>query len=93
MTANYSHLVSLIKLGRTYYSAGHPVLTNKFLEWFYINNPAGPATLIVAEEDDLWIGLIVLIPVMLECSGQLQKACYAVNVLTHPEHRGKKSVR
>ena len=88
-TANGSHLASLIALGCTYYPVGHPVLTEEFLKWFYLDNPAGPATLIVAHEGDLWIGIIVLIPAMLECSGQLQKACYAVNVLTHPKHRGK----
>ena len=89
MTANRSHLLNLIALGKTYYPIDHPVLTEDFLNWFYLDNPAGPATLIVAHEDDLWISLIVLIPVMLECAGQSQKACYAVNVLTHPEHRGK----
>lgn len=89
-TANSSHFESLIELGHSYYPVNHPVLTNEFLKWFYIDNPEGNATLIVAHEENLWMGIIVLIPVMLECpSGQLQKACYAVNVLTHPDHRTK----
>ncbi len=88
-TANSGHLASLIDLGRTYYPAGHPALTEGFLKWFYLGNPTGPATLIVAHEEELWIGLIALIPVILECSGQMQRACFAVNVLTHPDHRGR----
>jgi Acetyltransferase (GNAT) domain len=88
-TAEVSHLKLLINLGETYYPQGHQALTESYLRWFYIDNPAGPAKLIVASEGDFWIGLIVLIPVMLECAGCPQKACFAVNVLTHPEHRGK----
>lgn len=88
-TINESHLPRLIELGRTYYPSEHHVLTEEFLRWFYLRNPAGPATLVVAHEEDVWIGIIVLIPVMLQRAGQLQKACYAVNVLTHPKHRGK----
>lgn len=89
LTADSSHFSSLIHLGSTYYPPEHPVLTKEYLNWLYLENPAGPATLIVAHENNLWIGLIVLIPVLLEYAGQVQKACYAVNVLTHPEHRGK----
>jgi hypothetical protein len=88
-TANPGHFASLIGLGRTYYPDGHPALTEAFLKWFYLENPAGPATLIVAHQGALWTGLIVLIPVTLEHLGKSQRACYAVNVLTHPEHRGK----
>lgn len=88
-TADRSHLAPLIELGRTYYPPDHPVLTEGFLQWLYLDNPAGPATLVVAHEDGLWIGLIVLIPVVLQDAGRLQRACYAINVLTHPEHRGK----
>jgi Acetyltransferase (GNAT) domain len=88
-TADESHFKALIELGKTYYPQDHAVLTEAFLRWFYLDNPAGKATLIVASEQDLWIGLIVLIPTVLIHNGQKQKACYAVNVLTHPEHRGK----
>ncbi len=80
----------LISLGRTYYRPDSPVLNEASLKWLYVDNPDGAATLIIAREGDLWIGLIALIPVMLEHSGRLQRSTYAVNVLTHPEHRGKK---
>lgn len=89
-TAESSHLGPLIELGCTHYPERHQALTEKFLRWFYLDNPAGPATLIVAHEGDLWVGLLVLIPIMLECAGLPQKACFAVNVLTHPEHRGRR---
>ena len=88
-TASVEHFPFLIRLGSSYYPAGHPALTEEYITWFYLSNPAGAATLIVAEEDGLWIGLIVLIPVILECSGKMLKGCFAVNVLTHPEHRTK----
>jgi hypothetical protein len=88
-TATPAHLDALIELGRHHYPAGHAVLDPRFLTWFYLENPAGPATLVVAREGALWIGLIVLIPVPLQVGGQQRKACFAVNVLTHPEHRGK----
>lgn len=84
-----THFADLISLGRTYYPAGHHALTEKFLKWLYLDNPYGAATLVVASEGKLWVGLIALIPVMLECNGVKQTACYAVNVLTHPEHRSK----
>lgn len=88
--ADEAHLPALITLGSTHYSPGHPALSENFLRWFYLDNPYGCATLIVAQENDLWIGLIVLIPIVLEgAGGRLQNACYAVNVLTHPQHRGK----
>jgi len=89
MGCNSSHLEHLVELGRTYYPIGHPILTKEFLNWLYLDNPAGPATLVFAEEGGCWIGLIALIPIILEYKGNLQKACFAVNVLTHPDHRTK----
>ena len=83
------YLDSLIALGSTYYPNGHSALSKDFLRWFYCSNPCGPATLIVAHEGELWIGLIALIPFELEYQGRSQKACFAVNVLTHPDHRTK----
>lgn len=87
--AGLEHLDMLMELGRHHYPAGHPALDPRFLTWFYLRNPAGPARLVVAREGAQWIGLIVLIPVPLQVDGQAQRACFAVNVLTHPAHRGK----
>ena len=84
-----SHITALIGLGATYYPYGHHALSKDFLKWLYLDNPSGPATLIMAHEENFLIGLIALIPIVLECQGKLQKACFAVNVLTHPDHRSK----
>lgn len=86
---NSRHMEPLIRLGRSYYPTEHPALSKDFLKWLYLDNPSGPATLIVAQEEEVWIGLIALIPIVLECQGKLQNACFAVNVLTHPDHRTK----
>ncbi len=83
------HFELLIELGNTYYPKGHPAVSRDYLRWLYLDNPSGSATLIVAHENDLWVGLIALIPIALECQGAMQKACFAVNVLTHPGHRSK----
>jgi len=88
-TFDTSHVDSIIKLGSTYYPSNYQGLKQSYLNWFYGNNPNGPASLIVAHEDNSWIGLIVLIPIILHYKQQEQKACFAVNVLTHPEHRAK----
>ncbi len=87
--AELNHFTQLIEIGKTYYATGHPALTEEFLAWFYLHNPAGKATLVIAHEEGIWIGVIALIPVLLQRAGQMQKACFAVNVLTHPEHRSK----
>ena len=87
--AQVEHLHQLKELGATYYPMGHPALTDAYLSWFYLDNPAGPASLVVAHENGVWIGLIALIPIRLLTQGQDQRACFAVNVLSHPDHRGK----
>jgi hypothetical protein len=88
-TAKENLFSRFVSLGRAYYPQDHPLLNERFLSWFYLGNPGGEATMVVAHEDDVWAGVIVLIPVVLMHGGRLQNACYAVNVLTHPKHRGK----
>lgn len=87
--ANETHFDKLNTLNTTFYDENHSILNTKYLEWLYILNPAGKATLIIVEEDEAYIGVMALIPVELTSNGQIQKACYAVNVLSHPEHRKK----
>ena len=84
------HIPDLIALGRTYYPPGSAPLDERFLRWLYQENPDGAAVLVIAREGKCWTGLIALIPVTLVSSGQTHRAAYAVNVLTHPEHRGKR---
>jgi hypothetical protein len=89
-TCESSHFESIIGVVASSYPKGHQALDKDFLKWFYLDNPAGRATLIVAHERDFWIGLMVLIPVILESHCRSQRACFAVHGLTHPKHRGKK---
>jgi hypothetical protein len=79
----------MMTLADSHYTPGHPALSSAFFNWFYLDNPAGAATFVVALEDDIWVGVIVLIPVLLQVSGRVQPAAFAVNVLIHPQHRGK----
>jgi hypothetical protein len=84
-----SHLPALVALGGHHYPAGHAALSETFLRWFYFDNPAGPAQLVIARAGAEWVGLIALIPVLLQAAFRPQRACFAVHVLTHPAHRGK----
>jgi hypothetical protein len=87
--AEVTHFPFVVDLARSYYPPGHPVLSHDFLHWLLLDNPAGPARLVVAREDHAWVGMIMLIPLVLRHGANAQKACFAVNVLTHPEHRNK----
>jgi len=88
-TASKELFEDLKTLGKTFYDAGDPLLDDIYLSWLYLDNPAGPATLILVEESNAVIGVMALIPIDLFVRRQTQEAYYAVHVLTHPEHRGK----
>lgn len=88
LTANYAHFQKFKKLCKMHYVEGHPVFNDEFLSWIYLENPAGIAKLIVASEGDEWIGVMALIPIVLECD-EPQSAYFVIHVLTHPEHRKK----
>jgi len=87
--ANSSIFESLNELFATYYSSTHPVRTPEFLNWFYLENPLGPAKFVTAKDGSLWIGIVVLIPLIIKNGSNNQKAYFAVNVLTHPSYRTK----
>jgi GNAT superfamily N-acetyltransferase len=89
VVASEEHFDHLLELNRCYYPEGHPALDRNYFQWLCLQNPAGPANFVVAEEDGKWIGVIVLVPVWLANGCTPQKACFAVNVLSHPAHRGK----
>lgn len=89
-TAHESYFDALIALGKTHYKPDSPVLDTKYLKWLYLDNTYGPAILITAREEDLWVGVIALIPILLEKENKKINACYAVNVLTHPNYRSQK---
>ncbi|WP_170309531.1 GNAT family N-acetyltransferase [Litorilituus lipolyticus] len=87
--ADVSEFEKLKQLSRAYYDENHPVLNDAYLNWIYLENPAGKATLVLVEEEQIYIGVIALIPLVLKVNGKSQQACFAINVLTHPEHRKK----
>ena len=87
--ADPQHLQPLIDIGRAAYPPDSPLLSESYLRWLYLENPAGTATLILARYGEVLIGVIALIPIDLEAAGRITPASIAVNVLTHPEHRGK----
>lgn len=89
IAARAQHLERIKALGAAYYEPQHHALSSAFQRWLCLDNPAGAAQLVIAEEDGEWIGIIVLVPVQLKVDGAYQPACFAVNVLTHPAHRGK----
>jgi hypothetical protein len=87
--ADVTEFEKLKQLSRAYYDENHPILSDDYLNWIYLENPAGKATLVLVEEDQIYIGVIALIPLVLQVNGKSQQGCFAINVLTHPEHRKK----
>jgi hypothetical protein len=86
---DYDDIESSIKLSSAYFKEGHPCLQRSYLEWLYLRNPHGRASMAIATLDDAWIGMTALVPVALTKAGVIQRARYAANVLSHPEHRDK----
>lgn len=79
----------LIEFGKLYYESSSSNLKQKYLKWLYLENPAGIAKAVIAKDDDLLVGVIILVPLYLEKSGCRQKCYFAMNVLTHPNYRGR----
>ena len=88
-SADPEYFNKIIELGSSHYSKNHHLLDKNYLNWFYCLNPNGKAKLVVAHESGVWIGLVVLIPILLTANSIDQQAYYAVNVLSHPDHRNK----
>lgn len=84
-----SYTAQLIELASSYYTEGHHALSNKYIEWQYSENPFGPAVIAFAEEGSKLIGVIAFIPIEIIVNGEIRKAYYAINVLTHPKYRSK----
>lgn len=87
--AGWDDFDAIVGLNRTYYPARHYLLDRNYLEWLYLLNPAGKARLVFAKESGVLIGMLALIPIDMLIGKQQLKACYCVNVLSHPEHRNK----
>ena len=55
--ADQSLFDKLNELNSTYYDENHPILDSIYLRWIYLDNPAGRATLILVEQDEIYIGV------------------------------------
>lgn len=77
-----------IRLAESHFPVGHPCRNVDYLNWLYLENPMGNATLVVATSSDRWVGMLALVPVTLRRGGESRKACFCVNVLSHPDYRG-----
>lgn len=91
--ASESNIEKLIALNKSYYKAGHQLLSADYLKWLYLDNPAGKARLILAKPtaggEDKVLGMLALIPISLRISNKDVLGYYCVNVLSHPDHRTK----
>ncbi len=81
--------IKIKDLNSSYYEESHPIHQNDYMDWLYLNNPFDSATAILVEEEGIYIGIMVLIPIILMVNKKEQKSCFAINVLSHPEHRKK----
>jgi GNAT superfamily N-acetyltransferase len=79
----------LRELFACYFPADDRLLTERYTQWLYADNPHGPAQAVIAQEDGRWIGFMAMIPVQLIRRGASLKGYYVVNVLVHPEHQGR----
>lgn len=89
VNANSRYFEDIIQLNKTYYEPGHKLLDSSYLDWFYLKNPAGVAKLVFAMAEKELVGMLALIPVVIFHGKNRRIAHYCVNVLSHPEHRGK----
>lgn len=82
-------LSELVALAQVEY--GDSEMTNPdYLEWQYVNNPAGAAVIVVSrDEGGQLAGQYVVIPMRFLFRGEVLKGSLSLNTLTHPEYRGR----
>lgn len=85
-----SHLEELIELTKSYYSEGD-IISKEYLEWQYLNNPAGKPYLFTSREanTNALVGQYLVIPINFNVSGEIVPGSLSLNTLTHPKHQGK----
>lgn len=79
----------LIQFGQLYYDKASLNLNKEYLKWLYIDNPNGQAKVCIIKNENMIVGVIIFIPIYLGCTEFIQKAYFAMNVLTHPQYRGQ----
>lgn len=64
-------------------------MSQAYIDWLYLDNPNGLAQVVIASQEDQWVGFLALVPVALRRGQDRKPAFYVVNVLVHPEYQGK----
>jgi len=62
---------------------------NQWWEWFYKNNPAGPAIIWLAEADNKIIGHVAHVPIRMKIGNQESLGAIGVDSMTHPDYQRK----
>lgn len=73
----------------SYFSENDKIQSLPYTNWLYLENPCGPAKIVIVENQLMWIGFMALIPAYFNDKKKKIKVYYVVNVLVHPEHHGK----
>lgn len=62
----------------------------KWMQWWtweFRNAPAGPAIILVAEQEDKIIGQLALIPLKMKIGNQIVRSAIELDDMTHPDYR------
>jgi hypothetical protein len=78
----------LLALVRTIFP-GEDVGDPRFLPWLYDRNPSGRALEFMAKSGPLVTGHIALVPLRYKTAQGTALGCITVNVITHPDYRGR----
>jgi GNAT superfamily N-acetyltransferase len=60
-----------------------------FFRWKHADNPHGPSFIVLAEDEGQLVGMRAYMPWRLSADGAETTAVQAVDLATHPDHRGK----
>lgn len=88
-TVGEREIEEIIRINSSYFPANSRALDHKYMRWLCTRNPFGPAEIVVASEGTEWVGITILIPIRLRRNSAVQSARFAINVLSHPDHRSK----
>jgi hypothetical protein len=85
---DFSNIDELIELAHSYYK-DRDVNKKEYLEWQYLQNPAGKAFLYTSRENNTGeiAGQYIVIPVIFNRSGEKISGSIALNLLTKPKFR------
>ena len=85
-----SNLDELITLSKSYYTKGD-IINKNYLNWQYLNNPAGSPFLFTSKEISAGqlAGQYLVIPMEYQVKGKIIAGSLSLNTLTHPDHQRK----